>query len=286
MHHKKIVSNCLSIAMVFVLGLPAQALDWPGSDRVIEPLVTEIKVNSVDDFLQQITEIGLSNALKVFVDIPKGEDPWKYVIALNDSDHLYAGAVACAYQSNDADVMVEFIFPRDTHDIIKYLEGTTDSIDEKEQELLEKAISVHDSLVTETMSDYDKVKAFHDYIINNTTYDKTGPNLREAYGSLIDGRAVCSGYVEAFQLLCYLGEIPSIRVRGDTYSDTDSHIWHKVMIEDIWYNIDLTWGEQVNSDGEESVKYDYFLISDEQLSESHRWLEYPNLPESPSNYHG
>ena len=55
------------------------------------------------------------------------------------------------------------------------------------------------------MSTKDKIKAIHDYIINNTEYDtKKSDNIKDttyksntAYGVLIQGYGICSGYSDA-----------------------------------------------------------------------------------------
>ena len=37
----------------------------------------------------------------------------------------------------------------------------------------------------------DKLKVIHDYIVNNTVYEKTGINIRNIYGTFVDGKVVC-----------------------------------------------------------------------------------------------
>ena len=44
----------------------------------------------------------------------------------------------------------------------------------------------------------------------------------------------------------------------------------------LWYHIDVTWDDPV-PDKQNEVRYNYFLLSDEQLAEDHEWdrTQYP-----------
>ena len=80
----------------------------------------------------------------------------------------------------------------------------------------------------------------------NTAYRNSGaPHENEAYGAIIDGRAVCGGYAEAVTLFCrYLGVI-GVTVRSP------SHIWNSVLVDGAWKHWDATW----------SVGSKYFLVN-------------------------
>lgn len=104
---------------------------------------------------------------------------------------------------------------------------------------------------------YLKVKSIHDSIAASVTYDTGATHAYDAYGALIDGKAVCEGYAEAFKLLCDRENIPCVLVTGTgvTSESSGAHMWNYVQMEDgIWYAVDVTW------DGQGSTVYhDFFL---------------------------
>lgn len=170
--------------------------------------------------------------------------------------------------------------------VMAYLEGKRSSLTAQERELLQAAQSVHASLAKPGMSDYELVKAFHDYIINHTSYDSAAASqtkqtrAHDAVGALVDGKCVCEGYTEAFDLLCYLSGIDCVEVTGA--GNGGGHAWNKVKLDGSWYNIDLTWDDPVSS--RPVLRYDYFLVSDAVMKKDHSWADYGVWPAAPSSY--
>ena len=108
--------------------------------------------------------------------------------------------------------------------------------DEKIMIINNKVLEILNSLNLEGLSDIDKIKVVHDYIINNTSYDKEGANGNDtpydstsAYGTLIENFSVCSGY--------------------------------SVMVDGKYLHLDLTWDDVDNP----KYKNNYFLIDTNQL---------------------
>ncbi len=123
----------------------------------------------------------------------------------------------------------------------------------------------------EGKSDYDKVKYFHDYVCAHTVYDNENVDngivtdeASSAYGALVKGVAVCSGYAKAFALLCDAADIDVYYVTGPT--EDAYHAWNTVKVDGVWYQIDLTW-----DDREDGLIYDYFLVTDEYMAQSRDW---------------
>ena len=73
---------------------------------------------------------------------------------------------------------------------------------------------VVDSFLPEGETTYEIVKSIHDYVCGQTKYDLNGDYVYSAYGALVDSRAVCEGYAEAFKLLCDKNGIPCILISG------------------------------------------------------------------------
>ena len=136
--------------------------------------------------------------------------------------------------------------------------------------------------VNEGWSDYKKVLYFHDTIIDSCQYSESGSAPHSAYGCLIEGMAVCEGYTKAMQLLCARADIDCVCVSGFASDEQgpQPHIWNKIMIEDEWTNIDVTWDDPMTASGSPYRRYDYFGLTDEEISITHepddnRYITYP-----------
>lgn len=90
----------------------------------------------------------------------------------------------------------------------------------QEQELTTKVNKALDELALSGKTDYQKVKAIHDYICDNTDYDfdnlenDTHKIKFTAYGALCTGKAVCQGYVVAFYRMCKEAGLPVRIITG------------------------------------------------------------------------
>lgn len=128
---------------------------------------------------------------------------------------------------------------------------------EKINKINELVNNVISELDLNNIDDLTKIERIHNYILNHTVYDKNTNNfdINSAYGSLIEGHAVCSGYADAFSIFMNIYKIPNIRV------SSENHLWNLVYINGKWLHIDLTWDDSENN------KYDnnYFLITKEKL---------------------
>lgn len=159
--------------------------------------------------------------------------------------------------------------------------------------LLQVCQDIIDKIIIESMSDYDKELAIHDYIIQTTSYDydnlvrNTVPDIAHtAAGALINHSAVCDGYSEAIQLLLSLVDIKCKIVTG--FSNTNQpHSWNIVELDNVWYMLDTTYDDPVifNNSGErlESLSYDYFNVTDEILMQDHVW-DKGKWPSTTYNY--
>ena len=86
------------------------------------------------------------------------------------------------------------------------------------------------------------ITLLHDYIISHTHYDEkenTKFKVNTAYGSLIQGKALCGGYTDALALFLDYYKIPNFKVTSE------EHTWNAVKINDKWYHVDLTWDDPV-----------------------------------------
>lgn len=170
-------------------------------------------------------------------------------------------------------------------------------------------------IVSDEMSEYEKVHAIYDYIIYNVRYDHDCANAQDKYntnnallteeekrelqnlnlnekmkyyGYYLEGifldkfykkdmHAVCDGKSKAFVLMCGIEGITAVRISGKASSDGKNfggHAWNKVLLDlngtgdKEWYFVDTTWGD-VDDDSKEFLSHAYFLLSDDEVKNTH-----------------
>lgn len=132
------------------------------------------------------------------------------------------------------------------------------AVDDKTSEILSQ-------FDTDT-SDYQKLKAFHDYIVLNCTFSEDTPYSNTVYGALADGYAQCEGYAFAFEHLCRAAGIECFTVKG-TGITGQLHAWNMVLLEGQWYYVDCTWDDPIlETPDSEFIRYYYFLVCDADIS--------------------
>ncbi len=246
--------------------------------------ITSISVESGEELMSKFIDAMNGRAQSVTVKVPRGDEEF-YMNELKEQIPRFSdiSQMQTKWITYSGSCNVDITY-NDSVIIMAYLEGKIPALSSDNQQVLDEALRIHDKLITKNMSDYDKVKAFHDYIIGFNTYRNTGERSHSVIGALIDGQSVCEGYTEAFDLLCYLSGIECIEVdgTGETASVSGPHAWNKVKVDGVWYNVDVTWDDPVSSSP--VLRYDYFLISDEKMAQDHQWYLYPHIPSADSSY--
>lgn len=119
-----------------------------------------------------------------------------------------------------------------------------------------------------SMSDYEVLKAIHDYILDICEYNHDDMDNLYNYtskGVFIDGKAVCQGYALAFYRLCReLGF--SVRYVGSD-PDEGCHAWNLIYVGDAYYYVDTTWDDELDD------KYDLFLVDYKTLQKYDSFLK-------------
>lgn len=158
---------------------------------------------------------------------------------------------------------------------LKYTEEQIEEINKKIDEL-------YDELVNEEDSDYSNIQRIHNYILYHTKYDNVKSDHIDdknkedskyksdiAYGPLIEGEAICTGYSALMALFLDRMGIENMRIASD------KHAWNAVKLNGIWYNLDLTWDDDKNDD----IDFDYFLVDTRRMldedddTENHQYYQ-------------
>lgn len=151
------------------------------------------------------------------------------------------------------------------------------------------------SIIDSSMSEYEKVKAIYDWAYYNY---KCNQNLVNAINANFDGEifgnfaefyldsyfytdnintllnpkfSTSLGVAKTITALCKMIGIDAITVYGEYKSENDElfkiYCWNKVMVNGIWYNIDVAnAGFGIGETGNEVKSYSKFLVSDETLN--------------------
>lgn len=122
-----------------------------------------------------------------------------------------------------------------------------------------------------TMTDKQKVKVIHDFIVKRIDYayiagSKTPTKEKWAYsivGAAVNKQGVCEAYSETFAYLCISFGIDCLIVTG--LGNSEEHAWNIVCIDNEWYGMDLTWDDYGNG----NYGYDYYGMSYSEMRKLH-----------------
>lgn len=129
--------------------------------------------------------------------------------------------------------------------------------------------------ITPDMTDIQKAKALHDWIINKVEYDHNDMYADKNHcdcSVFINDTTVCDGYARGYARLMNKAGIET------EYFTNMTHAWNKCKFGDIYLNVDTCWDDPHNS-------YPWFLLSDKEVLEhdadSHCYVDgmpYSNYP--------
>ena len=169
----------------------------------------------------------------------------------------------------------------------QYAYNNGDRVSGRMENILSKTESIIQECIKAGMTDRDKAKALHNWIVYHSHYEtekdedliSCSLNQRIAFtygitggvpGSiLLEGVGSCGDYADAYALLLSRAGISNSLVHGEV--DSGGHFWNKVLIDGNWYHVDVTFDDpgrsRSNKSGNERSKY--FLVSEEQILKDH-----------------
>lgn len=155
-----------------------------------------------------------------------------------------------------------------------YNEIDTDKINSMQKEIDATVNTILKEANSKT-STFDKLLVFHDYLVLNSTFEKSdeagnyNQTIYNAFsgGTSKQGNIQCAGYAKAMQYLCDKAGIDCMVITGTNEKGT-THAWNKVKVEGEWYNLDATWDDPILSTPITNyLRYNYFLVPDSWINE-------------------
>ena len=111
-----------------------------------------------------------------------------------------------------------------------------------------------------SMSNYDKIKTFHDHIVNSTKYDENNSfESYTAYNLITSGLSICGGYSDIMSIYLNTLGIKNYKIASS------NHIWNLVELDGVWYHLDVTWDDPIASDGKQYLIHNFFMVTTDKL---------------------
>lgn len=128
--------------------------------------------------------------------------------------------------------------------------------------IIEKII---DENINDSMSNREKIRILHNYLIVNTDYDieyandikNNIPNYSNSYkatGALVNHLAVCSGYTDALSIMLDYLNIKNVKISNE------NHVWNLIYVDNVWFHTDVT-----NDDFGNDITNRYFLVNTDTI---------------------
>lgn len=205
-------------------------------------------INTGSDYADGACTKEYTNCTKDLNDIANDEQTLSII---NNFVHPYNSFKTISFTYNDAgefSLIVEHIYNKEEITAINYI--------------VENKIN---EIITENMTTEEKIRKVHDFVIDSTKYDTLkSDNIYDetyksntAYGVLIQGYGICSGYSDTISIFLNELGIENYKISNDT------HIWNLVHINGIWTHLDSTWDDPISD--RNTNRDTYFLISSDEL---------------------
>ena len=166
----------------------------------------------------------------------------------------------------------------DSVDLSEYI-GIENMGDEVEY-VIESFIETY---INASMTDFEKEMQIIKYLVATVDYDfenaknNTVPFVSyTAHGALINKKAVCAGYANAFNALAHAVGLQTETVSGYATGE-GSHAWNRILLDGEWYNVDVTFEDPVTTNGLNNgfgfnlLSNSYINRTDAEFRVDHTW---------------
>lgn len=239
-------SNALGMAEEIMLGF-SMAPQYTNDFDVQNALDDAILTGSAT-FVARLTSVGLLDTVR---------------------DHLNLRMTTYAlsssiYEDGQTDVWVDFEVPAGMM-ALRLFRGTNSNDDNpRAAAVLDRANEILDIIITDDMSDLEREFAIHDYLTANVRYELDG-DVADAYSAICLWQAKCSGYADAFYLLCSMAGLTVRKIPG--MAGGEAHEWNVIELDGKWYFVDPTWDTPIGGD----PNHVYLNIPASVLANTHSW---------------
>lgn len=127
-----------------------------------------------------------------------------------------------------------------------------------------------------------KATAIYNYLSTHIVYSQSD-NAYDAWGAIVDGKAVCNGTAFAYQLLAQKCGLNVCVVTGTLSGG--AHAWNMIQIDGAAYHLDVT--SNMHSETEYNTSYDFIFLTDDDMKVmNYSWEEkhYPICNSTKHNY--
>ena len=155
-----------------------------------------------------------------------------------------------------------------------YTHGDTSFLSNEEKNLYNTAVQIVNNAKNFSSDLLYQELYIHDRITEKATYYTENPQpklarFQTATGALLDGKANCQGYSDAFYMLATMCGISADKVCGDA---NGSHVWNSVSFNNGSYFVDVTWNDaQCKFDNTAYTYYIYFNAPTNVIGSDHQW---------------
>jgi len=220
------------------------------------------------EFSRKFNYIGKKQSKSIKEDFPVITDALHSISSQHPEYMSYIGEINTQIEGNGflSEITISLI-PRQTFN--------NRNISQMLDEFEVGAINVIDGLksegkISENQSEKDKARAIYTWVVQNTKYlDRNSVATSSGFGQIVNGEAVCQGYVSSYNYLLRLSGIENVKgVSGQV--DGQNHIWTEAILDGKRVIIDVTFGDPIPDRGEK-VDYKYFDISETEIRKTHTW---------------
>lgn len=169
------------------------------------------------------------------------------------------------YFAGDKEVLLDTIvyYPGDRI-YAAWEKGDTTALTEQEQQVLTLALQLVEQAKAQTETNLELQLWLHDWLCKQVAYESPNMEVKRVeyleltelscIGAMLEGKANCQGYTDAFGLL---GRLAGLEVSRQFGVAGEGHTWNIIRLDGLWYIMDVTF-DDMSDGGTDAWNYTYF----------------------------
>lgn len=168
------------------------------------------------------------------------------------------------YDPEELCLFVEATYYPGNRMVYAWRTGDDSMLSDEEKQVLQLALELVEQAKAESETSLDVERWLYDWLCAHITYENPNMDVEdEAYlqlrqltcvGALLDGKANCQGYTDAFYLLGTLAGFDVCRIGGIS---EEPHSWNGILLNEKMYIVDATFGD-LEMEGDSAANYVWF----------------------------